>query len=147
MIVIDRSLLSTDYLFTMGIKDLMYHLEGIVKNWFHLGMELGLPMSKLEEIECNNSSNVLKCKPLMLQEWQRRPTLKPSWCVLVDALHRVQEITVADRISQHFSELHLDQLGLLHMCILIIMLYRVLECCPVSTQVLYLFWPCCAFRC
>ena len=118
MIVIDRSLLSTDHLFPMGIKDLMCHLEGIVKNWLQLRMELGLPMSKLEEIECNNSSNVLRCKLLMLQEWQRRPTLKPSWCTLVDALHRMQEITIADRISQHFSELHLDQLGLLHMCTL-----------------------------
>ena len=95
----------------MGIKDLMHHLENIVKNWYQLGVELGLPMSKLEEIDCNNSSNVLRCKLLMLQEWQRQPTLKPSWCTLVDALHNMKENTVAYRISQHFSKFHLDQLG------------------------------------
>ena len=95
---------STDHLFPMGIKDLMHHLEDIVKNWFQLGMQLGLPMSKLEEIEYNNPSNVLRCKRLMLQEWQRRPTLKPSWCTLVDALCSIKENTTADKISQQFSE-------------------------------------------
>ena len=98
--------LSTDQLFPMGIKDLMHHLEGIVKNWLQLGMELGLPVSKLEEIEYNNPSNVLRCKRLMLQEWQRRPTLKPSWCTLVDALCSIKENTAADKISQQFSELY-----------------------------------------
>ena len=111
MTVVDHSFLSTDHLFPMGIKDLMHHLEDIMKNWLQLGMELGLPMSRLEEIECNNSSNVSRCKRLMLQEWQRQLTLKPSWCTLVDALHSIQENIVADRISQHFSELHLDQLA------------------------------------
>ena len=95
----------------MGIKDLMHNLDDIVKNWLQLGMELGLPISKLEEIECNNSSNVLRCKQLMLQEWQRQLTLKPSWCTLVDALHSMHENTIADRISQHLSELHLDHIG------------------------------------
>ena len=102
---IDRSLLSTGHLFSMGIKDLMHHLEDIVKGWYQLGVELGLPISKLEEIECNNSSNVLRCKLLMLQEWQRQPTLKPSWCTLVDALHNMKENAVAESISQHFSKL------------------------------------------
>ena len=97
---------STDQLFPMGIKDLMHHLESIVKNWFQLGMQLGLPMSKLEEIESNNPSNILRCKRLMLQDWQRRPTLKPSWCTLVDALYSIKENTAGDKISRLFSELY-----------------------------------------
>ena len=100
------SLSSTDQLFPMGIKDLMHHLESIVKNWFQLGMQLGLSMSKLEEIECNNPSNILRCKRLMLQEWQRRPTLKPSWCTLVDALCSIKENAAGDKISRLFSELY-----------------------------------------
>ena len=27
----------------------MHHLEDIVKSWYQLGLQLGLPMSKLEE--------------------------------------------------------------------------------------------------
>ena len=86
-----------------------------MKDWYQLGMELGLPISKLEEIECNNPSNVLRCKLLMLQEWQRRPTLKPSWCTLVDALHKMKENTVAESISQLFGELCL---ALMHLSLL-----------------------------
>jgi len=40
-----------DLLFPMGIKPLMHRLEDIVREWHQLGMELGLPTSKLEEIE------------------------------------------------------------------------------------------------
>ena len=96
----------TDLLFPMGIKSLMHQLEGIVRDWYQLGIELSLPTSKLEEIEVNNPGNVLRCKRLMLQEWERRPTLKPSWSSLVDALRDMNEKTIADRISQQFSELH-----------------------------------------
>jgi len=99
-------LVTTDLLFPMGIKSLMHQLEGIVRDWYQLGIELGLPTSKLEEIEVNNPGNVLRCKRLMLQEWERRPTLKPSWSSLVGALHKMNENTIADRISQQFSELH-----------------------------------------
>ena len=83
----------------MGIKSLMHQLEDIVRRWYQLGIELGLPTSTLEEINDNNPGNVLRCKRLMLQEWERRPTLKPSWSSLVDALHEMIENTIADRIS------------------------------------------------
>ena len=73
-----------------------------MKHWYQLGIELGLPKSKLEEIEYNNT-NVWRCMVLMLQEWQQS-TLKPSWCTLVDALCNMKENTVADRISHQFSK-------------------------------------------
>ena len=86
----------------------MHHLEDIVERWYQLGVQLDVPISKLNEIRCNNSSDVYQCKLLMLQEWQRRPTLKPSWWILVDALRNMKENTVAESISQHFSKLCLD---------------------------------------
>ena len=90
----------------MGIKDLMHHLDGIVEHWYQLGVQLDIPISKLNEIRCNNPGDVYQCKLLMLQEWQRRPTLKPSWCTLVDALCKMEENVIADRIAQQSSELH-----------------------------------------
>ena len=79
-----------------------------MERWYQLGVQLDVPISKLNEIRCNNSSDVYQCKLLMLQEWQRRPTLKPSWWTLVDALRNMKENTVAESISQHFSKLCLD---------------------------------------
>ena len=90
----------------MGIKDLMHHLKDIVVRWYELGMQLDVPISKLNEIRCNNSSDVYQCKLLMLQEWQRQPILKPSWCTLVDALLKMEENVIANKIAQQFSEFH-----------------------------------------
>ena len=92
----------------MGIKDLMHYLKDIVIRWYELGVELDVPLNKLDEIRCNNSSDVYQCKLLMLQEWQRRPTLKPSWCTLVDALRKMEENVIAEKIAQQFSELHIS---------------------------------------
>jgi len=88
----------------MGIKDLLHHLDEIVVCWYKLGVQLDVPISKLNEIRCNNSSDVYQCKLLMLQEWQRRPTLKPSWCTLVDALCNMKENAIAEKIAQQYSE-------------------------------------------
>ena len=98
----------TDHLFPMGIKDLMHRLEDIVERWYELGVQLDVPISKLNEIRCNNSSDVYQCKLLMLQEWQRRPTLKPSWCTLVDALRNMKENAIVKRLSQQFGKLCWD---------------------------------------
>ena len=98
-------LIATDQLFSMGIKDLMHHLKDVVERWYELGVQLDVPISRLNEIRCNNSSNVYQCKLLMLQEWQRRPTLNPSWFTLVDALRKMEENVIADKIAQQFSEL------------------------------------------
>ena len=92
----------------MGIKDIMHYLKDIVIRWYELGVELDVPLNKLDEIRCNNSSDVYQCKLLMLQEWQRRPTLKPSWCTLVDALRKMEENVIAEKIAQQFSELHIS---------------------------------------
>ena len=99
-----------DRLFPMGVKDLLHHLKDIVVHWYELGVQLDVPISKLNEIRCNNPSDVYQCKLLMLQEWQKRPTLKPSWCTLVDALQKMEENAIAENIVQRFSELHISLL-------------------------------------
>ena len=92
----------------MGIKDLMHYLKDIVIRWYELGVELDVPLNKLDEIRCNNSSDVYQCKLLMLQEWQKQLTLKHSWCTLVDALRKMEENVIAEKIAQQFSELHIS---------------------------------------
>ena len=106
----------TDLLFPMGIKCLMHQLEDIVRDWYQLGRELGLSTSKLQEIERNNHGNIRHCKALMLEEWVRRPALMPSWSSLVDALHEMNENTIADGISQQFSELFTLKFSLISGC-------------------------------
>ena len=87
------------------VEDLIQHLKDIVEGWYKLGVQVDVPINTPNEIRYNNPGDVYQCKLLMLQEWQRRPTLKSSWCTLVDVLHKMEENVIADRASQQFSEL------------------------------------------
>ena len=87
----------------------MQHLEEIVVRWYELGVQLDVPTSKLNEIRCNNPGDIYQFKLLMLQGWQRRSTLKPSWCTLVNALRNMKENAIVERISQQFDKLCLDK--------------------------------------
>ena len=87
------------------VEDLIQHLKDIVEGWYKLGVQVDVPINTPNETRCNNPGDVYQCKLLMLQEWQRQPTLKPSWCTLVDALRKMEENVIADRASQQFSEL------------------------------------------
>ena len=87
----------------------MQHLEEIVVRWYELGVQLDVPTSKLNEIRCNNPGDIYQFKLLMLQEWQRRSTLKPSWCTLVNVLRNMKENAIVERISQQFDKLCLDK--------------------------------------
>ena len=130
----------------MGIKDLMHYLKDIVICWYELGMQLDVPLNKLDEIRCNHSSDVYQCKLLMLQEWQRQLTLKPSWCTLVDALRKMEENVIADKIAQQFSELCTHNCcheSGLYTCLLTHLLMQMLmyifSCMGLSMRLYYLY--------
>ena len=72
-------------------------------DWMNLGLELGLYYPTLEAIEKEKRGNISECKMKMLAMWlQRRDNVTqmgvPSWSVLVDALRRMGENDLADKI-------------------------------------------------
>ena len=90
-----------DLLFPLSLKNLLQCLSDVVKEWFQLGVYLKVPPSKLEEIRCNNRDDIMSCKTVMLQEWLKRPNLKPSWCSLVDSLKELGANRIVHDISQN----------------------------------------------
>ena len=123
----------------------MHHLIDVVERWYELGVQLDVPISKLNEIRCNNSSDVYQCKLLMLQEWQRRPTLNPSWFTLVDALRKMEENVIANKIAEQFSELYTHNCcrqSRLYTCLLTHLLMQMLmyifSCMGISMKLRYL---------
>ena len=123
----------------------MHYLKDIVICWYELGMQLDVPLNKLDEIRCNHSSDVYQCKLLMLQEWQRRPTLNPSWFTLVDALRKMKENVIANKIAEQFSELYTHNCcheSRLYTCllthILMQMLMYIFSCMGLSMRLYYL---------
>lgn len=93
---------STGLLFPLTIKKLMQCLESVGR-WYLLGIQLDLPTHKLDEI-ANSSHDVAHCRMLMLQEWQKRLDLKPSWHSLVEALRNIDENVIAGKLSKEFCE-------------------------------------------
>ena len=70
-----------------------------VSNWYQLGLKLGVPDYKLDEIQRNHSSSRWKLETLKL--WlQLRPNA--SWMNVVRALQRMEENTLAKRIRQKY---------------------------------------------
>ena len=98
----DSSLLSTAVkLDESDIAPLCNELSDIF-DWFALGLNLGVPYHKLEEVRRNYSvegHGALRRETLIL--WLRR-TFNASWRDVVGALQRMGENTVAGRIEQKY---------------------------------------------
>ena len=93
-----------DLLFPLSLSNLLQCLSDVVSEWFQLGVYLKVPPSKLEAIHCNNRDDVIRCKTVMLQEWLKDPSLKPSWCSLVDALQELGSNRIFHDITQKYSK-------------------------------------------
>ena len=70
-----------------------------VSDWYRLGLKLGVPDNKLDEIQRNHSSSRWKIETLKL--WlQLNPNA--SWMSVVRALQRMEENTLAKMIRQKY---------------------------------------------
>ena len=70
-----------------------------VSDWYRLGLKLGVPDYKLDEIQRNHSSSRWKIETLKL--WlQLNPNA--SWMSVVRALQRMEENTLAKMIQQKY---------------------------------------------
>lgn len=98
----DSSLLSTAVkLDESDIATLCNELSDIF-NWFALGLNLGVPYNKLEEVRRNYSVEGLDaCRRESLVLWLRR-TPSASWRDVVGGLQQMGENTVAGRIERKY---------------------------------------------
>ena len=83
---------------TMEVNVLCEELSA-VSDWYRLGLKLGVPDYKLDEIQRNHSSSRWKIETLKL--WlQLNPNA--SWMSVVRALQRMEENTLAKMIRQKY---------------------------------------------
>ena len=83
---------------TMEVNVLCEELSA-VSDWYQLGLKLGVPDYKLDEIQRNHSSTRWKIETLKL--WlQLNPNA--SWMSVVRALQRMKENTLAKMIRQKY---------------------------------------------
>lgn len=84
------------------------------RNWFSLGLQLGLLKPTLDEIEANYGRDIARCLLECLTLWLKRVDKvdkngPPTWDTLVNALRRMSENSVAQTISENgnFVYIHL----------------------------------------
>ena len=94
---------SLDILFSevLTTRQVLRSIDGVVKDWFRLGLELGIPPSVLETIEYDHRNDVEACKRKMVQQWLKQPC--PLWCSLVEALNEIGLKYIASKISEKDS--------------------------------------------
>ena len=78
----------------------MFEVLHDLNDWKMLGLQLGLPISTLIAIEKDTGGQIDDCKMKMLALWLRGATFAPpSWQVLQDALRKIGETELSDKIK------------------------------------------------
>ena len=84
------------------IKQILTSNNYIGTDWINLGLDLGLLITTLEAIETKHRGDANRCLLECLTKWLQKvdnarvPTMK----VLADALHRINQETAADAITE-----------------------------------------------
>ena len=85
---------------TLTLKNLTNELIEVGK-WYFLGIQLEVPVEKLNELESANPKDPSRCKIEAINWWLRnRP--EASWAVLVEALEAMKEFGVAKTIKTKY---------------------------------------------
>ena len=83
---------------TMEVNVLCEELSA-VSDWYRLGLKLGVPDYRLDEIQRNHSSSRWKIE--MLKMW-RQLNPNASWMNVVRALQRIEELSLAKMIRRKY---------------------------------------------
>ena len=75
-----------------------------VTDWYMLGVHLDIPHHKLDEIEKNYTKDNGRCKLEIFKIWLSADE-HPTWKKIVQALKRMGENSVANRIQEKYTDL------------------------------------------
>ena len=73
------------------------------KEWYDIGLQLGVEDTDLDVIQSNNPQNLRACRREMFKAWLKM-TPTPTYQQLVDALMAVGEIREADTLRKKFGK-------------------------------------------
>ena len=87
-------------LFPFSIEDALKYIKDVVREWFDLGLALGLSNSCLRTIEADHHGSVMKCKREMLWQWMSSSQeVPPCWWTLMKGLQSIDFNTQAEKIE------------------------------------------------
>ncbi len=82
----------------MATLEVLTSISPVVRQWYILGLELGVSPSTLDAIEHDHCHDVQTCKRKVVREWLKKQ--QATWSSLVQALRRAGEERTATTISE-----------------------------------------------
>ena len=73
------------------------------KEWYDLGLQLGVEDTDLDVIQSNNPQNLRACRREMFKAWLKM-TPTPAYQQLIDALMAVGEVREADTLRKKYGK-------------------------------------------
>ena len=81
---------------------MLQHLNEVRNEWFMIGIALGVPLTKLREIEASyTKEGAMRCMLEMVQYWLDT-TPAACWEQVARALEQVNQLTLAATIKQKY---------------------------------------------
>jgi len=77
----------------------MVNVLKTVTNWYDLGLQLGVPVYELDEIQSNYPRDNSRCKSVMLSFWFNNAEER-SWDAIAYALRKIDYCDLAIKIQQ-----------------------------------------------
>ena len=100
VIVLFTMCLPTDAV--LGLQLMLRHLNEVRNEWFMIGIALGVPLTKLREIEASyTKEGTMRCLLEMVQYWLDT-TPAACWEQVARALEQVNQVTLAATIKQKY---------------------------------------------
>lgn len=90
-------------------SDLMnFVAAALPTKWRLVGVQLGLSLGSLDEIEKNHSDDCKRCFSAVFSEWEHQNTSPYCWGTVVHVLQApsVEENRVAEDVKKHFMRSH-----------------------------------------
>ena len=85
-----------------GLQLMLNHLNEVRNEWFMIGIALGVPLTKLREIEASyTKEGTMRCMLEMVQYWLDT-TPAACWEQVARALEQVNQLTLAATIKQKY---------------------------------------------
>ena len=93
-----------EYAFSMHFIFVIDYLREVIRDLNLLALYLDIPQSSFDAIELNYPKDIEKQKIELVKVWMDSSKQPPSWWHLVQALKRIKQSVLAEKISDDHSK-------------------------------------------
>ena len=90
-------------LFPISLTSVIHHLESVGSNLYMFGLHLCVSEGFVRALEPGFVLDMVESRRKLVSEWMRSSIEPPCWSHLVQALHRIEMGTLAEKLTKQFG--------------------------------------------